>query len=113
MQTIQKALDPVEAARSGLGDAVKDVITFRGEDRKSTRLNSSHSEISHAVFCLKKKVPRVFNDSFAYLKGEIQSRVSGKTLFELLDNSERMEIVIKTATVDAHQSVEAAVTGLP
>src|SRR5258708_23863659 len=31
MQTIQKALDPVETARSGLGDAVKDVITFRGE----------------------------------------------------------------------------------
>src|SRR5690349_24183540 len=29
---------------------------FRGEkDRKSTRLNSSHVEISYAVFCLKKK----------------------------------------------------------
>src|SRR5688572_31965195 len=27
---------------------------FRG-DRKSTRLNSSHSQISYAVFCLKKK----------------------------------------------------------
>src|SRR5205085_11198801 len=27
----------------------------RGEDRKSTRLNSSHSQISYAVFCLKKK----------------------------------------------------------
>src|SRR5204863_8881564 len=26
-----------------------------GEDRKSTRLNSSHVEISYAVFCLKKK----------------------------------------------------------
>ena len=25
------------------------------EDRKSTRLNSSHVEISYAVFCLKKK----------------------------------------------------------
>src|SRR5688572_31732660 len=25
------------------------------EDRKSTRLNSSHSQISYAVFCLKKK----------------------------------------------------------
>src|SRR2546430_9212225 len=28
---------------------------FKGEDRKSTRLNSSHSQISYAVFCLKKK----------------------------------------------------------
>src|SRR6266705_5371793 len=27
----------------------------RGEDRKSTRLNSSHRTISYAVFCLKKK----------------------------------------------------------
>src|SRR5438309_6578625 len=26
------------------------------EDRKSTRLNSSHSSISYAVFCLKKKI---------------------------------------------------------
>src|SRR5438874_6018993 len=28
---------------------------FRGLDRKSTRLNSSHVESSYAVFCLKKK----------------------------------------------------------
>src|SRR2546430_4263478 len=27
----------------------------RPQDRKSTRLNSSHSQISYAVFCLKKK----------------------------------------------------------
>src|SRR5256886_8528921 len=33
----------------GTGDAA------RREDRKSTRLNSSHSQISYAVFCLKKK----------------------------------------------------------
>src|SRR2546430_7161130 len=29
--------------------------TDRPPDRKSTRLNSSHSQISYAVFCLKKK----------------------------------------------------------
>src|SRR3989442_3374000 len=29
---------------------------FPGEDRKSTRLNSSHVRISYAVFCLKKKI---------------------------------------------------------
>src|SRR2546430_10599502 len=33
-----------------------DVVTTKG-DRKSTRLNSSHSQISYAVFCLKKKKP--------------------------------------------------------
>src|SRR2546427_3181133 len=35
----------------GLGTAVQQVL----QDRKSTRLNSSHSQISYAVFCLKKK----------------------------------------------------------
>src|SRR5256886_17686820 len=31
------------------------VRVLDAEDRKSTRLNSSHSQISYAVFCLKKK----------------------------------------------------------
>src|SRR3712207_8927762 len=30
-----------------------------GADRKSTRLNSSHANISYAVFCLKKKKPHL------------------------------------------------------
>src|SRR5438067_11322345 len=30
-----------------------------GEDRKSTRLNSSHVSISYAVFCLKKKNKKI------------------------------------------------------
>src|SRR3712207_7206916 len=30
-------------------------VLFLGSDRKSTRLNSSHANISYAVFCLKKK----------------------------------------------------------
>src|SRR2546427_2022434 len=34
------------------------LVLFQDEkiDRKSTRLNSSHSQISYAVFCLKKKI---------------------------------------------------------
>src|SRR5438309_4083588 len=36
-------------------DALRDEIPKRNRDRKSTRLNSSHSSISYAVFCLKKK----------------------------------------------------------
>src|SRR2546430_10095699 len=34
------------------------VISCGAADRKSTRLNSSHSQISYAVFCLKKKKKR-------------------------------------------------------
>src|SRR3712207_7652639 len=30
-------------------------LNVSGQDRKSTRLNSSHANISYAVFCLKKK----------------------------------------------------------
>src|SRR2546429_5662810 len=33
-------------------------FTQQVEDRKSTRLNSSHGYISYAVFCLKKKNPK-------------------------------------------------------
>src|SRR5215204_7326814 len=36
----------------------------RGGDRKSTRLNSSHTVISYAVFCLKKKKKRKYCSSF-------------------------------------------------
>src|SRR2546430_13541237 len=32
-----------------------DLVSGQRPDRKSTRLNSSHSQISYAVFCLKKK----------------------------------------------------------
>src|SRR5438034_11325926 len=33
--------------------------TYSGIDRKSTRLNSSHTVISYAVFCLKKKINNI------------------------------------------------------
>src|SRR5438132_6969700 len=36
--------------------------TLRIEDRKSTRLNSSHTVISYAVFCLKKKKEKQQNN---------------------------------------------------
>src|SRR3712207_7398083 len=64
--------EPFRARGGGAGDLVAgapDVRRLRprsraaagvvarrgGEDRKSTRLNSSHANISYAVFCLKKK----------------------------------------------------------
>src|SRR5688572_31606111 len=36
-------------------DGYLSITGRKKEDRKSTRLNSSHSQISYAVFCLKKK----------------------------------------------------------
>src|SRR5688572_32273171 len=43
---LQGVLKRLLAVREAVADAL---------DRKSTRLNSSHSQISYAVFCLKKK----------------------------------------------------------
>src|SRR2546430_15605128 len=42
-------------SKVGLLDLLMDMQAAAVEDRKSTRLNSSHSQISYAVFCLKKK----------------------------------------------------------
>src|SRR3712207_7653245 len=45
---------PLEG-RAPAGDHHEVVVAGGGGDRKSTRLNSSHANISYAVFCLKKK----------------------------------------------------------
>src|SRR3712207_8702719 len=61
----QVGVRPVEADQLGAEDEAGGVAHRRSEgqvelpigalDRKSTRLNSSHANISYAVFCLKKK----------------------------------------------------------
>src|SRR5688572_31691908 len=59
--TIERVLYGVSAACPRDDDQVlavaKNLLVIQaiGPDRKSTRLNSSHSQISYAVFCLKKK----------------------------------------------------------
>src|SRR3712207_8020783 len=45
------ALEPLTRCR----DELDQHLTGIDQDRKSTRLNSSHANISYAVFCLKKK----------------------------------------------------------
>src|SRR2546430_12017380 len=49
------------------------------KDRKSTRLNSSHSQISYAVFCLKKKTPsaiRIFGPMTSTFPADTSSFVA-------------------------------------
>src|SRR3712207_7763529 len=45
----------IEAASAILKEACHVFVFEHETDRKSTRLNSSHANISYAVFCLKKK----------------------------------------------------------
>src|SRR3712207_9025739 len=60
LQPPERAVDDVED-RSSRSEVEQDVGVERRDqlpaagDRKSTRLNSSHANISYAVFCLKKK----------------------------------------------------------
>src|SRR5690625_6141857 len=58
---VQNVLPSMEAAFVDIGRG-RNAVLYAGEvnwdtaqDRKSTRLNSSHVAISYAVFCLKKK----------------------------------------------------------
>src|SRR4030043_618689 len=46
---------PLLRARPGHARPAPDAHLLPGEDRKSTRLNSSHGYISYAVFCLKRR----------------------------------------------------------
>src|SRR3712207_8661494 len=47
--------DHMDQRQSSRRDSAESVPNHRMGDRKSTRLNSSHANISYAVFCLKKK----------------------------------------------------------
>src|SRR2546430_4428978 len=61
-----------------------------GTDRKSTRLNSSHSQISYAVFCLKKKNTHDYCNLLWLLTelsiyfGRIGNTVSSESMLSLL-----------------------------
>src|SRR5205085_3539590 len=59
---------PTRGGRNGEGSSERCIrlgklnstrVSSRQRDRKSTRLNSSHSQISYAVFCLKKKKKKI------------------------------------------------------
>src|SRR3712207_7839667 len=53
---------------AGFAASGKEVVARSGQrDRKSTRLNSSHANISYAVFCLKKKKTYLHHNTLTYL----------------------------------------------
>src|SRR3712207_8833875 len=54
------ALELIQSVRQSRGGGLV-YDSLNREDRKSTRLNSSHANISYAVFCLKKKKQRLTN----------------------------------------------------
>src|SRR5260221_5497561 len=53
--TMMKALGKTYDTKTYAGAGLRVISLAKGLDRKSTRLNSSHTVISYAVLCLKKK----------------------------------------------------------
>src|SRR2546422_7078560 len=69
-------LVPLEPSpRGGTCGRQLDARRIHAEDRKSTRLNSSHGYISYAVFCLKKKKTK--NSRLKLLDRHINSAATG------------------------------------
>src|SRR5579859_190676 len=69
-------------------------------DRKSTRLNSSHSQISYAVFCLKKKILCALvhmTGEPGWIRGEVQPRVAVSLEFQSRIPEEELESVRRRA----------------
>src|SRR5689334_24535555 len=71
-----RARDRTSSRRRGCGPAA------RRRDRKSTRLNSSHSSISYAVFCLKKKKDKAGRNTPYLLDDELEIRLQLKRLLQ-------------------------------
>src|SRR5689334_23954017 len=53
----------------------KEIGAVKFLDRKSTRLNSSHSSISYAVFCLKKKKKKKINKQILKKKNKKKKKI--------------------------------------
>src|SRR2546430_9157001 len=53
------------------------------EDRKSTRLNSSHSQISYAVFCLKKKNKQLIKEDQYFIIQLAQNQMTRHMIFQI------------------------------
>src|SRR5256886_13043527 len=77
------------------------LIRTAATDRKSTRLNSSHSQISYAVFCLKKKKgvdpsPELAAAGRAFVRGRWTDALKGRGLV-----SSVWTVAVYVSTIDA------------
>src|SRR5438034_8798726 len=86
---------PARAGRSGAASG----------DRKSTRLNSSHTVISYAVFCLKKKKKRIHKKmQIRYRKNKLHSDAytNTGTMHATIDDKIDAELSHNTQQVSIH-----------
>src|SRR5438034_4852750 len=79
------------AAASGVHVSPK---SLEYKDRKSTRLNSSHTVISYAVFCLKKKnLPTLISETGeAEIDGVTSRKLSDRGIASVIENAWSAEV---------------------
>src|SRR2546430_5699877 len=97
-------------SKSFLGETEIDSQINSCIDRKSTRLNSSHSQISYAVFCLKKKKIRIRMSRKFRLKMITMTNLSTECLIQLhklcYDETTRNKILKQTARREMTYTLE-------
>src|SRR5688572_24005788 len=83
-------------------------------DRKSTRLNSSHSQISYAVFCLKKKNPKVrhFAQSHRYIVSAARGYPPSDVPRDVSSHSPEWPATAAVCGLDPARAGKAHVVGL-
>src|SRR5256885_12790218 len=78
-------------------------VQRQGQDRKSTRLNSSHLVISYAVFCLKKKDRLTCIDCISPLRDSITNMPKQPSCLEVtinaIDSSDKSQVRVSTVIV--------------
>src|SRR5256886_6647469 len=77
-RAFRRVLGQLQRTQSRLSSrgSLAQLVEQLGSDRKSTRLNSSHSQISYAVFCLKKKkITKTRETWYTQTTGKMNPRV--------------------------------------
>src|SRR2546430_12395001 len=73
-------------------------------DRKSTRLNSSHSQISYAVFCLKKKAEAHLRPAIHWLSNA--TRLTRKLDSRLRTEAKAADVLVHAVIATAHGNLD-------
>src|SRR2546430_12689160 len=110
-QSLGKRLRPLEARRLAAAgqsrpSALHALHARNGRDRKSTRLNSSHSQISYAVFCLKKK--KINDEHIRFRQDSASFRIIpelGKDALDIVSDkvhahSRRLGLILSASTAE-------------
>src|SRR5437588_2441165 len=105
-----RARNPVSEFSRSIADGVATYGSGCAKDRKSTRLNSSHTVISYAVFCLKKKIDIIGAEKGTVLHDEARLRLGQCPAPIVAIESIQLQPHRQTATKHRHTDTRASQT---